>query len=78
MTTHSNLPRLITIGTIAAETGSSVHRVRYVLQTRPHILPAALAGQTRLYSRDAVSKVQHELNAIAARRAFRRGVSHVR
>jgi hypothetical protein len=43
--------------------------VQYVLRTRAHIKPAALAGRLRLYDRKAVAMVRHELNAIEARRA---------
>jgi hypothetical protein len=68
MTTVSTLPRLRTPGVIARELGESLQRVQYVLRTRPNIKPAALAGQLRLYDRQAVAQVRHELNAIDARR----------
>ena len=60
-------PQLVTSGVIAAEVGATVTSVQYVLATRGHIRPAARAGRTRLYGRDAVAKVRHELNSIAAR-----------
>lgn len=61
-------PKLITPGVIAAELGLSLHRVLYVLRTRPHIRPAARAGALRLYDRRAVAMVRHEINSIDARR----------
>lgn len=67
--TSTTLPRLRTPGVIAREVGESLRRVQYVLQTRSHIKPAALAGRLRLYDRQAVAMIRHELNAIDARRA---------
>jgi len=69
MTPVSTLPRLRTPGVIAQELGETLQRVQYVLRTRAHIKPAALAGRLRLYDRQAVAMVQHELNAMDARRA---------
>lgn len=69
MTPVSSLPRLRTPGIIARELGESLQRVQYVLRTRPHIKPAALAGRLRLYDRQAVAMVRHEINAMEARRA---------
>lgn len=62
------IPRLLTTGRMAAELGVPLHRVLYVLSTRPHIQPSALAGTLRLFNRQAVAMVRHELNAIDARR----------
>lgn len=67
--TAATLPRLRTPGVIARELGESLQRVQYVLRTRPHIQPVALAGRLRLYDRAAVAMIRHECNAIAARRA---------
>ena len=69
MTPVSCLPRLRTPGVIAQELGETLQRVQYVLRTRPHIKPAALAGRLRLYDRQAVAMVRHEINAMDARRA---------
>lgn len=66
-------PRLITPGVIAAELGEPLHRVAHVLESRSHIRPAARAGTLRLYDRQAVAAVRHELNAIDARRHRLRG-----
>jgi hypothetical protein len=65
----SDTPRLITAGVIASELQVPLHRVLRVLRTRPHIRPAARAGTLRLYKRQAVAMVRHELNAIDARRS---------
>ncbi len=65
-------PVLITAGIIARETGASLGRVVYILRARPHIRPKARAGTLRLYDRQAIAQVRHELNAIEARRSHRR------
>ena len=69
MTPVSTLPRLRTPGVIARELGESLQRVQYILRTRPHIRPAALAGRLRLYDREAVAMVRHECSAIDARQS---------
>jgi hypothetical protein len=61
-------PRLLTAGVIAAELRVPLHRVLHVLATRQHIRPSARAGTLRLYSREVVAMVRHELNSIDARR----------
>ena len=63
--------RLRTPGVLAAELGVPLHRVEYVLQSRPHIKPSARAGCLRLYDHKAVALIRYELNAIDARRAGR-------
>lgn len=68
-------PTLVTSGVIAAELGEPLHRVLHVLRTRPHIRPRARGGTLRLYDRDAVAQVRHELNAIDARRRKTRPVA---
>lgn len=67
-------PQLITPGRIAAELGEPLHRVTHVLATRDHIQPTARAGVLRLYRREVIAMVRHELNAIDAGRN-RKGVS---
>jgi hypothetical protein len=67
------VPRLITPGVIAAEVRAPLHRVLHVLATREHIQPTARAGTLRLYDRNAVAQVRHELNAIDARRCHKGG-----
>ena len=65
---NAKLPRLRTPGVNADEIGVPLTRVLYVLATRHHIRPTALAGRLRLYSADVVARVRHEINAIDARR----------
>ncbi len=60
-------PKLRTPGVMAADLGEPLHRVLYILRTREHIRPAASAGRLRLYDRDAVAMLRHELSAIDAR-----------
>jgi hypothetical protein len=48
-----------------------LHRVVYVLATRPHIRPAARAGRLRLYQTQDIARVRYELNLIDARRCPR-------
>ena len=69
MTNQEVVPRLRTPGVLAADLDVSLHRVLYVLQTRPHIRPSARAGRLRLYDRQALALIRHELNSIDARRA---------
>jgi hypothetical protein len=64
----SDPPKLITPGVIAQELKRPLHRVLHILATRQHIRPSARAGTLRLYDRQAVAMVRHELNAIDARR----------
>ena len=62
------IPNLLTPGVIARELGVSLHRVQYVLRTRPYISPSARAGRLRLFDREAVAMIRHELNMMDARR----------
>lgn len=65
---NGSIPTLVTPGVIAAQTNVPLHRVLHVLRSRPHIQPVARAGRLRLYRRDAIAEVRHELNAISANR----------
>jgi hypothetical protein len=69
------VPTLTTPGRIAAELGIPLGRVLYVLSTRGHIRPRARAGTLRLYDRQAVAMIRHEINSIDARRGGK-GVPH--
>ena len=69
-------PQLRTPGVLARDIRVPLHRVLYVLRTRQHIRPAARAGRLRLYDREALALVRHELNAMDARRNEREGVEH--
>ena len=66
--TARNVPNLRTAGVIAHELGEPLHRVLYVLRTRPHIVPSARAGRLRLYDRENVAMIRHTLNAMDARK----------
>ena len=77
--TLQKLPRLRTPGVIADEIGEPLGRVLYVLRTRAHIKPSAIAGRLRLYDRRTVAMVRHEINAIDAKCAQQgRGGRHDR
>lgn len=71
------LPSLLTSGKIADELGVPLHRVQHVLRTRRHIQPSARAGTLRLFDREAVAQIRHELNAIDARRREKEDVDEV-
>ena len=58
---------LRTPGVLAAALDVPLHRVLYVLRSRGHIRPSARAGRLRLYDREAIALIRHELNAIDAR-----------
>lgn len=57
---------------IARELGKPLHRILYVLGTRRHIHPSARAENLRLFNREAVAMIRHELNSIDARCRQRR------
>jgi hypothetical protein len=59
--------KLNTVGVMAQKLDEPVHRVTYVLSTRPHIQPVAIAGRSRLYDEIAVAQLRYELNCIDAR-----------
>ena len=61
--------RLLTPGVLASKLGVPLHRILYLLRTRPHIRPRARAGGLRLYDLEAVAMLRHELSAIDARRS---------
>lgn len=69
MMQSTTVPRLVTVGVIAAELSVSVDRVSRVLRSRRHIKPTAFAGNVRLFANDAIAQVRHELHEIDARRA---------
>ncbi|MFH1919894.1 MAG: hypothetical protein ABIP48_08425 [Planctomycetota bacterium] len=61
-------PTLLTPGRIAEALGVPLHRVQHILSTRSQICPSARAGTLRLFDKAAVAQIEHELNAIDARR----------
>jgi hypothetical protein len=64
---------LVTAADIAARLGQPLHRVQWILATRHHIRPAALAGAVRVYSTAAVALVQDEIDHIDRRKEAARG-----
>lgn len=70
------VPRLATIGEIARTLDVPLHRVEYVVRSRTHIRPRAVAGSARCFDDNAIAQIRHELNAIDARRG-RKAVAHV-
>lgn len=64
----ANSPKCVTPGVMASELGVPIHRVIRVLATRRHIREVGRAGTIRVYKREAIALVRHELNAIDARR----------
>jgi hypothetical protein len=70
--TTTPVPRLWKPGVVAVELGEPLHRIAYVLRTRPHIRPRAYAGTVRLFDNAAIAQVRDELDAIDARRTARR------
>lgn len=62
------IPRLPTVGQLAKLLRVPVHRIEYVVRSRPHIKVSALAGLARCFDDEAVAIIRHELNAIDARR----------
>ena len=62
--TAQAIPQLRTPGVVARELGEPLHRVLYVLRTRPAISPSARAGRFRLYDRQAVDMIRQALDGI--------------
>lgn len=70
MSGTEDVPRLRTAGVIARELGEPLHRVLYVLRTRPLIRPVARAGRLRLYDRQAVALIHNVLTVIDTRKGL--------
>ena len=68
-----SVPQLATIGEVAKLLHVPLHRIEYILRSRPHIRPSATAGGIRCFNDDSVAQIRHELNSMDARR---RGVGH--
>jgi len=65
---RASLPKLATVGEISRLLRAPIHRIEYVLRTRPHISARAVAGRARCFDDNAIAQIRHELNAIDARR----------
>jgi hypothetical protein len=70
MTIHQ-IPKVRTIGSVALELGQPLHRIQYILRSRPHIQPTATAGRLRLFNEQTVERIEAEL-----RKIDRRGANH--
>ena len=66
-------PELLTIGKIAKTLNVPIHRIDYVLRTRPDIQPLAVAGRTRLFDSEGLRRIRYEINVISARESARCG-----
>ena len=64
-----SVPKLATIGEVAKMLNAPIHRVEYILRSRPHIRPRATAAGARCFDDEAVAQVRHELTSIDARQA---------
>jgi len=60
------VPRLATVGEVANLLKVPLHRVEYILRSRPHIRPRATAAGARCFDDDAIAEIRHELNRIDA------------
>ncbi len=65
--------RLLTTGLIAERLKVRPSRVARILREHPEIRPAAMAGNARLYDREALSELRRIVNVQDARRAQRGG-----
>ncbi|HEV3166545.1 MAG TPA: hypothetical protein VGZ22_21150 [Isosphaeraceae bacterium] len=63
----SESSRLLTVGEIARRTGSSIHKIAYVIRSRK-IEPVGRAGIARVYSEGDVERIAAELAGIEAKR----------
>lgn len=56
-----------TVGEIARRTGYPIHKIEYVIRSR-HIAPSGRAGNSLIYSEQAVERIASELCRIEAER----------
>jgi DNA-binding transcriptional MerR regulator len=66
---NRKLPELNTPGKVAQQLGVPVHRVQYVLRSRPHLRPAATAGRLRLFDDETIELIKAELETIDSKGA---------
>jgi predicted transcriptional regulator len=64
-------PALATVGIVSDRLGQPLHRIQYILRSRPHIQPTATAGRLRLFDEQSVQRIEAEL-----RKIDRRGANH--
>ena len=65
--------KLHTVGDVARILGTPIHRVEYILKTRPQIRPVGRVGIARVYDDAAVELLRAGLQEIECRRAVRAG-----
>ena len=65
-------PKLITIGVLAREAGTTVERVARILRNHRHIHPSAYAGNVRLFDNEALAQVRYMVNRLDAHRQARK------
>ncbi len=53
--------QVLTIGKIAELTGEPIHRIAYILRTRPHIRERARAGRLRIFDEQGLEQIRREL-----------------
>jgi hypothetical protein len=58
------IPALCTTGRVADMLGQPLHRIQYILRSRPDIKATATAGTLRLFDDEAVNKIKLELRKI--------------
>lgn len=66
-------PELNTLGKVAQHLQVPVHRVQYVLRSRPHLRPAATAGRLRLFDDQTIEQIAKELQTIDSKGATANG-----
>lgn len=69
---NKKIPVLVTSGEIARELGVKAHKVVWILQSRPHIRPAAMAGGAFIYRLSAIKQVELELRGIEEAKSGRK------
>lgn len=60
--------KLATIGEVAKLLNVPLHRIEYVLRSRPHIRPRAIAAGARCFDDGAIAQIRTELRGIDTRR----------
>ena len=66
-------PQLNTLGKVAQHLQVPVHRVQYILRSRPQLRPAATAGRLRLFDDETIEQIARELQSINSRGASANG-----
>ena len=70
---HRKPPELNTPGKVAEYLGVPIHRIHYVLRSRPHLQPAATAGRLRLFDDETIEQIAKELQTIDGKGATANG-----